>query len=146
MQIIVRTGNITGIDTPALVVNLFQGVSQPGGATGAVDQALDGAISRLIQDGEIKGKPGEISLIHTLGKIGPVRVVVAGLGPAEGFDAQAVRRVSGSVLRFLRHGGIRRAAPIAHGAGIGGLDPQASGQALAEGALLGLYPTSPTRR
>ncbi len=139
MEIIVKTGDITGIDTPALVVNLFQGVSQPGGATGAVDQALDGAISRLIQDGEIKGKPGEISLIHTLGKIGPVRVVVAGLGPAEGFDAQAVRRVSGSVLRFLRHRGIRRAATIAHGAGIGGLDPQASGQAIAEGALLGLY-------
>ncbi len=139
MQIVVRTDDITGIDTPALVVNLFKGVSQPGGATGAVDQALDGAISRLIQDGEIQGKPGEISLIHTAGKIGPARVVVAGLGPAERFDAQAVRQVSGDVLRFLRQRGIRRASTIAHGAGIGGLDPQASGQAIAEGALLGLY-------
>ena len=139
MRIEVVTGDITGIDTPALVVNLFQGVSQPGGATGAVDQALDGAISRLIQDGEIKGKPGEISLIHTLGKIAPVRVVVAGLGPADRFDAQGVRQVSGDVLRFLRQRGIRRAATIAHGIGIGGLDPQASGQAIAEGVLLGLY-------
>jgi leucyl aminopeptidase len=139
MQITVRTDDISGINTSALVVNLFKGVSQPGGATGAVDKALDGAISRLIQDGEIKGTAGEISLIHTLGKIGPARVVVAGLGPVEAFDAQAVRQVSGDVLRFLRHRGIRRAATIAHGARIGGLNPQASGRAIAEGALLGLY-------
>ena len=78
MQIKVETDDITGIDTPALVVNLFQGVTQPGGATGAIDQALDGAISLLIQDGEVKGNLGEITLVHTLGKIAPARVVVAG--------------------------------------------------------------------
>jgi leucyl aminopeptidase len=139
MRITVTTGDVTGTSTPALVVNLFQGVTQPGGATGAVDKALDGAISQLIQDGEIKGKQGEISLIHTLGKISPARVVVAGLGPAERFDAQVVRQVSGEVVRYLRQRGISRAATIAHGAGIGGLDPKTSGQAIAEGTLLGLY-------
>ena len=34
---------------------------------------------------------------------------------------------------------IARFATIAHGAGIGGLDPDACAQALAEGAALGLY-------
>ena len=55
------------------MVNLFKGVQEtsPGGATGAVDKALDGVIRRLIEDGEITGKQGELTLLHTMGKIGP---------------------------------------------------------------------------
>ena len=139
MRVTVSTDEITNISTPALVVNLFKGVTQPGGATGAVDKALDGAIGQLISEGEIKGKQGEISMIHTLGKLPASRVVIAGLGAADKLDAQVVRQVSGDVVRYLRQKGINRAATIAHGAGLGGLDPKDSGQAIAEGTLLGLY-------
>ena len=139
LEINVESADITGIDTPALVVNLFRGVKKPGGATGAVDKALGGAITQLIRDGEIKGSAGETTLIHTLGKIKPRRVLVAGLGPRDKFDVQVVRRVSAEVVRFLRRRGISSAATIAHGSGIGGLDPQSSGQAIAEGAHLGLH-------
>ena len=143
MQINVRAADITSIGTPALVVNLFQGVTAPQGVTAAVDRALGGAISELIREGEIKGKLGEVSLIHTMGKIAPARVVVAGLGPADKLDVQAVRHVSGTVARFLRQRGISRAVTVAHGAGAGGLEPAASGQAIAEGTLLGLYRFGP---
>ena len=139
MKITVAANDITNFPTPALIVNLFQGVEQPQGATGAVDMALDGAISQLIKDGEIKGKAGELSLIHTLGKIAPARVLVAGLGKAEKFDVQVVRQVSGDAVRYLRQRGISRAATVAHGAGEGGQDPHASGHAIAEGTILGLY-------
>ena len=139
LKIDVQSADIIGIDTPALVVNLFRGVKKPGGATGAVDKALGGVITQLIEDGEIKGSTGETTLIHTLGKIKPSRVLVAGLGTQDKFDVQVVRRVSAEVARFLRRKGISSAATIAHGAGIGGLDPQLSGQAIAEGAHLGLY-------
>jgi len=139
LKIDVQSADIIGIDTPALVVNLFRGVKKPGGATGAVDKALGGVITQLIEDGEIKGSTGETTLIHTLGKIKPSRVLVAGLGTQDKFDVQVVRRVSAEVVRFLRRKGISSAATIAHGASIGGLDPQLSGQAIAEGAHLGLY-------
>ena len=139
LKIDVQSADIIGIDTPALVVNLFRGVKKPGGATGAVDKALGGVITQLIEDGEIKGSTGETTLIHTLGKIKPSRVLVAGLGTQDKFDVQVVRRVSAEVVRFLRRKGISSAATIAHGVGIGGLDPQLSGQAIAEGAHLGLY-------
>ena len=139
MKITVDIADITRIETPALVVNLFKGVTKPGGATGAVDRALDGAISQLIDDGEITGKQGEMTLVHTMGKIGPARVVVSGLGPQEDFDAEVVRRVSSEALRFLRRRGIREAVTIAHGAGIGGLSPEDAGRAIAEGSVLGLY-------
>ena len=139
MKIAVELADITAADTPALIVNLFKGVKAPGGATGAVDRALDGAISGLIEDGEITGKKGEMTLLHTMGKIAPARVVVAGLGTQEDFDAEVVRRVSSEAVRFLRRRGISSAVTIAHGAGIGGLGPEDSGQAIAEGSLLGLY-------
>ena len=135
----VIAGDITNFATPALVVNLFQGVTQPGGGTGAVDRALDGAISALIADGEIKGKLGEMTLLHTMGRIPAQRVVVAGLGPRDDFDAAAIRRVSGDAARFLRGKGVSEFATIAHGAGVGGQDAGTSAQAIAEGTLLGLY-------
>ncbi len=139
MKINVETIDITTVATPALVVNLFSGVNKPAGATGAVDQALDGAICRLIEDGEIRGKQGEMTLLHTMGKIGPARVLVAGLGNREDFDADAVRRVSSEAVRFLQRRGIEEAVTIAHGVGSGGLSPEDTGRAIAEGALLGLY-------
>ena len=135
----VAAGDATNYETPALVVNLFQGVTQPGGGTGAVDRALGGAISQLIADGEIKGKLGELTLIHTMERIPARRVVVAGLGKSQDFDTGAVRRVSGDAARFLRRKGISEYATIAHGAGIGGLNAVESAQAIAEGTLLGLY-------
>ena len=139
MDIKTISGDITQLDVGAIIVNLFEGVTAPGGATGAVDRALDRAISKLIEEGEIKGKSGELTLIHTLGKITPRRVLVAGLGKQAQFDQDTVRTVSAQASRYLRKVGVERIATIAHGAGIGGLDVKASAWAIAEGSILGLY-------
>ena len=139
MNFEVTAGDISVRDTDAIVVNLLEGVTRPGGATGAVDSALDGAISRLIGDGEITGKRGEVTVIHTLGKIAPARVVVAGLGKSSDFDAEAVRSISGETARRLQKIGVSRYSTIAHGAGIGGMDAAQSAQAIVEGTVLGLY-------
>ena len=139
MKIRIVRNDVASIKTPALVVNLFDGVKKPGGATGAVDKALDGVISQLIKDGEIKGKKGETTLIHTFGKIPAARVIVLGLGKRESFTTNTVREISATSSRYLRRLGVSKAATIAHGAGIGGLDPLECGQAIGEGAILGLY-------
>ncbi|HXG36962.1 MAG TPA: leucyl aminopeptidase [Dehalococcoidia bacterium] len=139
MDIRVESGDITQSPARAIIVNLFQGVTQPGGATGAVDSAMDGAIGQLIAEGEIKGKEGELTLIHTLGKIPSPRVIVAGLGKAEEFSLAKVRNVTASALRFARKAGAETVASVVHGAGAGGLDPQQCAQAIAEGAIMGLY-------
>ena len=139
MEITVVQGNITELKTDAAVVNLFEGVKQPGGGTGAVDMALDRAISNLIADGELTGKEGEIVQLHTMGKIAPKRVVVVGLGKKEKFDEDTVRRVMGGLCRNLRAKGVRKVATIVHGAGIGGMDAGESACAIAEGSVLGTY-------
>ncbi|MDP7090963.1 MAG: M17 family peptidase N-terminal domain-containing protein, partial [Dehalococcoidia bacterium] len=73
-----------------LVVNLFEGITSPGGATGAVDKALGGVISEIIADGEITGSTSELTLIHTPNSaypnFKPSRVLVVGLGSSESFD------------------------------------------------------------
>ena len=139
MKVTVVSGDITQQTVGAIVVNLFEGVTVPGGATGAVDGALSGAISRLIEEGEIRGKQGELTLIHTLGMMTPSRVLVVGLGRQSKFDVETVRTVSAQACRHLRRIGIDKVATIAHGSGVGGIDARASGQAIAEGSVLGLY-------
>ena len=139
MEIKVVAGDIAQQDLGAVIVNLFEGVTAPGGATGAVDVAMGGAISSLIEDGEIKGRHGELTLIHTLGSIAPKRVLVAGLGKAESFTLDGVRSVAAASARHLNGIGVGSAATIVHGAGIGGLDDRASSQALAEGLVMGMY-------
>src|SRR4030095_14330325 len=50
-----------------------------------------------------------------------------------------VRDLSGDLARYLRRQRLKGVAVISHGAGIGGLEPGASAEAIAEGTLLGLY-------
>ena len=139
MELSVQQGDIARFQADAIVVNLFEGVTTPGGATGAVDSALDGAISKLIAGGEIRGRAGELTTIHTFGRIPAPRVVVAGLGKSDAFDTEAIRNLAANVIRYLTKPGITSVASIVHGAGIGGLDLAACTQALAEGTILGAY-------
>jgi leucyl aminopeptidase len=142
LEIKVIVGDIAQIEADAVVVNLFEGMEQPGGATAAVDKVLDGAISSLISRGEIKGKFGEVSIVHTFGKprqVGAGIVAIAGLGKRQDFNVDKIRGVAGEFCRALRKLNCHRIATILHGAGIGGIEPEASTEAIVEGALLGLY-------
>jgi leucyl aminopeptidase len=138
MEVKVISGDITQIEADAIVLNLFEG-EQPGGATAAVDKALDGAVTRLISSGEIKGKFGEVGIIHTLGKLPAGIVAVAGLGKRQDFTLDRIRGVAGEFCRSLRKLNCYRIATILHGAGIGGIEPEASVEAIVEGSFLGLY-------
>ena len=139
MEIRVRVQDILAYPGDALIVNLFEGVKEPGGATGAVNQALGGLITRLISEGEFKGKAGETLLLHTQGRLKADRVLVVGLGKQEKFGLETVRSVSGEALRLLRKHGCKQVGTIIHGTGAGGLDLKEGSQALTEGVLLGLY-------
>ena len=139
MQIRVESGDIAAAKADAIVVNLFEGATSPGGGTGAVDGAMGGAISDLIAAGDIRGKFGEFTLIHTLGRLPAARVVVAGLGKQAEFTVDRVRALSGDLARYLRRQRIKNAVTLAHGAGLAGLAPEACATAIAEGTLLGLY-------
>ncbi len=139
MKVKASARDATKVRADALIVNLFQGVKKPGGVTGAVDSALDGAISKLVAAGEIKGTLGQVTTIHVFGQVPASRVVVVGLGRKREFDAEAARRATAAAMRAMKRVGAKRVATVLHGAGEGGLDAAAAAQAVTEGALLGLY-------
>ena len=140
MDISVIQGNIAEQTTDCIVVNLFEGVTEPTGATGAVDKALNGAIRRLIAGGDFAGKSGTTSVLYTGEALPATRVLLVGLGDPAKFDLHAARKAAAAACKALaRLKGVKRAATVVHGAGTGELEPEAYGQALAEGTLLADY-------
>ncbi|MDQ3808940.1 MAG: leucyl aminopeptidase [Chloroflexota bacterium] len=144
MDLRVQQGSVTEIDTPLLVVNLFEGVAEPGGATGAVDAALGGQIRRLIADGEITGESATITVIHNAANAGEAglkarRVAVVGLGPPNEFQAEQARIAAAVAARKARDLNLDSFATIVHGAGIGGLDVEDAARATMESSVLALY-------
>ncbi|GIW08135.1 MAG: putative cytosol aminopeptidase [Dehalococcoidia bacterium] len=139
MKVRVVQDDATTVETDGLIVNLFEGVTAPGGATGAVDRALDGAISELIANGDLKGKLNDVVILPGRRGVRATRVAIVGLGKAAELNIDRIRHVSAEAARALRGRGARRIASIVHGAGIGGQDVAESATATVEGALLGLY-------
>jgi len=139
MEIKVIAGNMANIKASAIIVNFVEGIERLDGDIATIDKALDGAISQLISQGEIKGKLNEITIIHSLGKLPAARVVVAGLGKQPALSQDKVRGVVAETCRFLRQKGIDSIATVAQGAGIAGISLETAVQAVTEGALLGVY-------
>ena len=139
MNITVARGEIQKRREQALVVNLFEGVGQPGGATGAVDREIGGLIGRAIADGDFGGKKNETLLLYTHGRIQAPRVLVVGLGKKESFDPEAARQAAGTAAGNLQKLGVEKAATILHGAGEAGLDVEEAAQAVAEASTLACY-------
>jgi leucyl aminopeptidase len=139
MEIKAATGEISKIKAGAIVVNHFEGVKRPEGDTAAVDKALDGAISELIKQGDIKGKLNEITLLHSMGRLPASRIVVTGLGKKKELNTNKVRGAVAETCRYLRGKGVSSVATIVQGAGTNGIKNDDAVQAITEGALLGLY-------
>ena len=138
MKIEVVTGDIVEIKAGAVVVNFYEGECLNGDAA-RIDKALDGAISQLVSQGEIKGKLGEVTVIHSLGRLSAGRVVVAGLGKKSELTMDRVRGAMAETCRQLRQKGISDIATAAQGEGIAGISLEKASQAITEGALLGVY-------
>jgi leucyl aminopeptidase len=139
VDIRIVAGNIAEIKADAIVVSFFEGMESLEGVTASIDKSLDGALSQLISQGEIKGKLNEITMVHSLGKLPAARVVVTGLGKQQDLSPDRVRGAVGETCRFLRKKGVSSVATVAHGVGKGSITHEIAAQMIAEGALLGLY-------
>lgn len=139
MRISVVNGTIETSDVDTVIVQHFVGEAAPSGATGALDSALRGAIADVIASGDAGGALGSTTVLYPRGAVSAERVVLVGLGPTRGFDAEAVRCASAGAARRARELGARSVASIVLGAGVGGLDVGSAAQATVEGMRLGLY-------
>jgi leucyl aminopeptidase len=133
----VSTRDVTQFEGDALAVGVFSDGTLEGPAA-ALDRALAGVIAELRRSGEIRGAADEVTLLHTLGKIEPDRVVIIGLGPRSRYTLERVRRASAIACRTLRKAGARHAG-LALAWAESGINLAQAARAQTEGALLGLY-------
>jgi leucyl aminopeptidase len=122
----------------ALVVGVFSNEGALSGPAAALDEAMDGALDRLRASGEHSGAAGDMTLLHTLGKLKAERIAVIGLGPRESLSATRIRRGAAIACRSLRKTGAKRIG-LALTAAEWSLQPDHAVQAATIGALLGLY-------
>jgi len=122
MQITVEPKPAGQVEADALIVPVFEG--RKDARFGAAD---------LFNSGEVAGKPLELTLLHHAPGVRATRVLLAGGGKPEKFDAAEMRRLSGAAVRFLKAKSIKNVAFA--------LDPEFGGDgyasAVIEGAILG---------
>jgi leucyl aminopeptidase len=139
MDIKVRIGDITKTRADTILLGIFEDEKKLSGDLTDADQALDGEIAKLLKQGEIKGKLSEITIIHSLGKLPAGRVAVLGLGKSKDLTQDKIRIVTADACRGLRKKGAKHLDTALLGAGVNDISVENSAQAIAEGAVLGLY-------
>ncbi|MBI3977557.1 MAG: leucyl aminopeptidase [Chloroflexi bacterium] len=139
MEIRTQAGDVSSFQTEGAVVFVFEEGLTAGAA--AVDRALDGAISRLREVGEVRPKPSHVALLHSLGRLPAERIAVVGLGKRGDFEPDRLRGATADGLKALRKATVRRMAvglpDVADRTAV--LAPETLGRAAVEGAILGLY-------
>src|ERR1035438_2860600 len=122
MQITVERQPAGQVEADALIVPVFEG--RRDARFGAAD---------LFDSGEVAGKSLELTLLHHAPGVRATRVLLAGGGKPEKFDAAEMRRLSGAAVRFLKAKSIKTVAFA--------LDSEFGGDgfvsAVIEGAILG---------
>ncbi|MBI5668926.1 MAG: leucyl aminopeptidase [Chloroflexi bacterium] len=139
MDIRAVAGRLESYAADAVIVNLFENVTEPGSATAVMDQALNGSIRDLITDGDFTGKAGQVSVLYPRGAVPARRVILAGLGAPEKLTVDAVRRAAASAILKARELKAAHVASVLHGTGAGGLAIEESARAITEGSLMALY-------
>jgi leucyl aminopeptidase len=86
---------------PCVVVGVFD-ERMLTSAAARVDEKSGGAIKRLIESGDITGKPGSSHLLFGLPNIAAPRVLIVGLGEQKKFDALRFRRACTEAARVLK--------------------------------------------
>ena len=99
MDIKLEPRKLAEVDSDALVIVGFEG-TPPEAA--AADQ-----IKELYDSGEFSGKALEIAILHRPAGLKAKRLVLAGGGKREKFDAAELRKLTGAVVRALKGKGVR---------------------------------------
>jgi leucyl aminopeptidase len=144
VRISVESRDLLDVETPLLAIGVVEGQPLLGVAR-RVDEALHGLLTRLNDSGEISGKTGTATVLHSPvlggGSAGPraERILVIGYGPQEDLGLEVVRRaaaVAANRARELKVGAFALAQLPLEPAGLGGAQ---IAQAMAEGIHLALY-------
>jgi leucyl aminopeptidase len=103
MKISLAAKSVFSLKLPAIVLFAFENERPDGPA--AFKNLLRPASPK-----EFKGGEKQLLLLHTAGKLAAERVLLAGLGPQNAFNSDALRRATGLAVKKIRDAGISCAA------------------------------------
>ena len=139
MQVTVEVGRTEATSAEVLVLLHCEGDALAAQDTARLDKAVDGALSTLVNSKEFEGKPNEVLLYHTHGKVPAKRLVLVGLGKKNEVTTETIRQAMGSAAKRVRQTKAESfsvALPTVRPQGMSVLDVA---QAMVEGAILGSY-------
>ena len=87
--------------SPCVVVGVFE-ERVLSAAAARIDEKSGGAIKRLIEAGDVNGKPGTSQLLFGVANVAAPRVLVVGLGEQKKFDAARFQRACAEAARVLK--------------------------------------------
>jgi leucyl aminopeptidase len=143
MQVAFHAHDALSFDTPLLAVPVPEGVDPADGFLARIEQALSGALSRVMAAGDLTGKAKDEVVLYA-GATGPRRVVFLGVGKAEAFDAEQVRRFAARAVRVAERLGLDAVAVRLDG--YGSTSGPRLAQAAAEGTVLAAWRFSELKR
>jgi leucyl aminopeptidase len=135
MDVEVQAASPAEVEADVVAVPLAGGNGLDGVAA-QLDSALDGLLGRLAADGELRDEVGRAGLVHVDGKLTAPRVAVAGVGPRDRVDADAVRTAAAAVARAAGEFAERIAWAIDPSLP---LPPAEQARAVVDGTVLGSY-------
>ena len=135
MKITVRTGTIEKSKTGALAIMVFE-KEKFGPISARADRALGGMIEKLISRGDFTAKTGSVAVLYPEGDLAADRLLLVGLGAKKEFTADKLRQAASKAASSARAAG---AKDLVIAPEVSALSGEETGQALAEGVLLGSY-------
>ncbi|MFD1778791.1 leucyl aminopeptidase [Fredinandcohnia salidurans] len=85
----------------ALLLGLFSKNQKTTGLTKELDLLLDGQITELLKEGDIRAEQNTVSKVHTLGKAPIKRVYFLGLGKEEKQTLESLREAFGKAVKTI---------------------------------------------
>jgi leucyl aminopeptidase len=136
MKLNVIGGPLSSVEADALVVGLYAEEPKLRDPVARLDRALGGQLAEVLSAERFQGKPGQLSYLHTAGRLPARRLIVVGLGKRADLTLETLRRAASAGVRRARDLGARVAAIETLG---DRLPVRDRAHAVAEGAILGAY-------
>ena len=136
MKVTAASTAVDGVAGDAIVVGAYADEKRTSGAIARLDRALDGQLEAVLAAERFQAKPGQVTHVHTGGRVPAARVIVVGLGARKDLSLEIVRRAAAAALRRARDVGARAVAIELLG---DRLPLGRRAHAVVEGAILGTY-------
>src|SRR5688572_13860027 len=101
MEVLAVSGDLSSFQADALILYHPEN-SELQHSSKALDEALNGAISEILNAGDFTGKLGDVLVVYTRGAIAAARIILVGIGTPEKFTFDTIRRAVANGLLKAR--------------------------------------------